>query len=200
MYIQQIKINEDYNCLKSGLVIDAKPITLLVGDQGSGKSSLLTLLSQLSNKNTKAVELILNDDATKNGVETFYFDTEKNNPRLKDPNQYSTPGGKDKGIGYQAAIMSRFRSHGEVLKEFTVEPIKRAKNCIVILDEPESALSIRNQYKLVKNILETSTNNNVQFLIATHCLPLIEAIETVYSMEHLTWMDSKEFIRRQKEE
>jgi predicted ATPase len=43
-------------------------------------------------------------------------------------------------------------SHGEVLVDFTVNAIKKAKNCVILLDEPESALSIRNQWKLVKEI------------------------------------------------
>ena len=68
----------------------------------------------------------------------------------------------------------------------------------MFLDEPESALSIRNQFKLTKNIQEVSAKNNVQFLIATHCLPLIESVEYVYSMEHLSWMSSVEFIADQK--
>lgn len=198
MYIKQIKFNEDYRCLKSGLTIDIKNVTLLVGDQGSGKSTLLELLAKRSREKIQTIDIVLDEIALKNGVDSFYFDSEKNNPRIKDPAFYSTPDGQDKGIGYSSAIQSRFKSHGEVLKEFTVEPIKQAKNCIVFLDEPESALSIRNQFKLTKNIHEVSFKNNVQFLIATHCLPLIESVESVYSMEHLSWMSSAEFIADQK--
>ena len=46
------------------------------------------------------------------------------------------------------AISARFQSHGETLKAFTVDIISDAKDCILLLDEPESALSLKNQYKL----------------------------------------------------
>jgi predicted ATPase len=191
MYISKIFINEDYRCLKNGLVIEARQLTLFVGDQGSGKSTILQGLSELGKSKKSFLSLELTPEGEK-GVNSFYFDTEKHNPRIKDPNLFST----DEGIGFSSAIMSRFKSHGEVLKEFTVEPIRKAKNCIVNIDEPESGLSIRNQYKLVKSIKESITNDT-QFFIATHCLPLIQSVEQVFSMEHLRWMDSQEFIQTQ---
>jgi len=130
------------------------------------------------------------------GVNSYYFDSEKHNPRIKDPHLYATAGGKNEGIGFASALKSRFQSHGEVIKEFTVNPIKKAQNCIVNIDEPESGLSIRNQYKLVSAI-QAAIHNKTQFFIATHCLPLIQSVDQVYSMEHLRWMDAKEFIQTQ---
>lgn len=61
------------------------------------------------------------------------------------------------------------------------------------LDEPESALSLKNQYKMANDI-KKSTERNVQFIIATNCLPLIDHIGKVYSLEHKKWMSSKKFI------
>jgi predicted ATPase len=97
-----------------------------------------------------------------------------------------------------SALKSHFMSHGEVLKEFTVNRIKDAKNCVLLLDEPESALSLRNQYKLAKEI-KNATNNGVQLIIATHCLPIIEHFDNVYSLEHQKWMLSKKFINENKQ-
>jgi len=197
MYIAKAELLNDYRCLKKGLTITFKGITLLVGDQGSGKSTILESLHRCGSGEKRVINLTLTEKATKNGVQSFYFDTEKHNPRLKDPQYYSTPNGGSTGIGYTSAIQSRFQSHGEVLKAFTVNAIKKAKDCIVLLDEPESALSLRSQFDLVKAIADAS-ERNVQFIISTHCLPLIESITHVYSVEHLCWMGSREFINNQR--
>ena len=197
MYIAKAELLNDYRCLKKGLTIEFKGITLLVGDQGTGKSTILESLHRCGSGEKRVINLTLTEKATKNGVQSFYFDTEKHNPRLKDPQYYSTPNGGSTGIGYTSAIQSRFQSHGEVLKTFTVNAIKKAKDCIVLLDEPESALSLRSQFDLVKAVADAS-ERNVQFIISTHCLPLIESVLHVYSVEHLCWMGSREFINNQR--
>jgi predicted ATPase len=195
MHLLSIKLNEDYRCLKEGLIIDLKPITFLVGEQGCGKSTVLTLLQENSSK----IEIDLSDHVNKFGVDSYFFDSEKMNPRTADIEaNYTTPGGGSKGIGPINAVMSKFMSHGETLRKFTVDRIHQAKDCVLLLDEPESALSLRNQYKLAKELNE-ATNRNVQVIISTHCLPLIESVEYVYSLEHLKWIKSQEFIKLNKD-
>lgn len=193
VYLESVALLEDKYCLKEGLVIDFKPVTLLVGEQGCGKSTLLSLLQQ----NSKIIEFQISRFTEMNGVNTFYFDAEKMNPRVTDLQMFSNPDGTSKGIGTGGALRTHFMSHGEVLKEYTVNRIKDAKNCVLFLDEPESALSLRNQFKLAKEI-KNATNNGVQLIVATHCLPIIEHFEEVYSLEHLKWMSSEEFINENK--
>lgn len=190
MYLLSLKFNEDYRCLKEGLTIDLKPITFLVGEQGCGKSSVLNLLQENSSK----IEIKLSDHVNKFGVDSYFFDSEKMNPRTADIEaNYTTPRGESKGIGPINAVMTKFMSHGETLRKFTVDRIHQAKDCVLLLDEPESALSLRNQYILGKELNE-SVNRNVQVIISTHCLPLIQSVEEVYSLEHKKWMKSDEFI------
>lgn len=194
MHLLSITLNEDYRNLKAGLKIDFKPITFLVGEQGCGKSTLLSLLQENSDK----ITVELTNDVITNGIETFFFDTEKMNPRTADIEaNYTTPSGGSKGIGPINAIMSKFKSHGEVLKEFTVNRIYQAKKCVLFLDEPESALSLRNQYKLAKELNE-AINRNVQIIASTHCLPIIQSVNEVYSLEHLSWIKSEDFINLNK--
>lgn len=81
--------------------------------------------------------------------------------------------------------------------EFSVNAIKKAENCIIFLDEPESALSLRNQYNLVKEI-DNANKRNCQIIVATHCLPLIEYADNVLSLEHKKWMSNNDFINSQK--
>ena len=194
MHLLSVKINEEYRTLPEGLKIELKPITLLVGEQGCGKSSLLKLLQE----NSEKITLELSDEVTKNGIESFFFDTETMNPRTADvESNYTKPDGTSTGIGPVVAILTRWKSHGEALQEFTVNRIGEAKNCVLLLDEPESALSVRNQYKLAKEIND-AVSKGVQLIISTHCIPVIESVEEVYSLEYLRWMTSKEFIKLNK--
>lgn len=191
MYLDKVELKEDYICFDKGFnITDFRNITLLVGDQGSGKSTLLKLLGS----NDKVLDVKLLDGVE--GCSTFYFDSEHMNPRTKDPELYTKPNGDSIGIGYGGALASRFKSHGEILVDFTVNALKKAKDAVIFLDEPESGLSLRNQYNLIQAI-EKASKNNCQILIATHCLPLIESQKKVYSMEHRKWMNTKKFLKTQ---
>ena len=153
---------------------------------------MLTLLQ----KNHSDLELKLSEDCLKNGVSSFYFDSEKDNPRIKDPQMFTNPNGSNKGIGYTGAIMSRFQSHGEVLEKYTIEALLQAKDCVILLDEPESGLSITNQFKLI-GAIKTAVDNNCQLFIATHCYPLIKAFDVI-SLEHWKQMSGENFITKVK--
>jgi predicted ATPase len=192
LHVKSIEVATAFRCLEVGFKFEPKLITLLVGDQGSGKSSLLEMMHQVG-QGKKSLNIVLSDKVKTEGIQNFYFDAEKHNPRLKDPQLYSQPDGKDKGIGYVSALKSRFKSHGEVMQEFTVKAIRQASNAIVLLDEPESGLSLRNQFKLITEI-QAASKRGVQFFIATHCLPLIQSMDEVYSMENRQWMKSSDFI------
>lgn len=194
MHLTSVKILKNYRNLKKNTNIVLPQLTLLVGDQGCGKSSLLKLLQE---NNQTIIEISISKYVYENSIDSFYFDSEKMNPRIADIYDYSNPNGTSKGIGVGGAISSKFKSHGEVLKTFTVDLICKAKNSVVLLDEPEAALSLKNQYRLASEINKALTNN-VQFIIATHCLPLIESVENVYSLEHNMWLLSKDFINLNK--
>jgi len=194
LYIEQIKIKETYLTLQKDRVIELKPLTVIVGEQGCGKSTLLRLL----NKNSDKIEVKLCDYLKNDYVDTYYFDTETMNPRISDIDNYTTVDGRSKGIGVGAALQSHFQSHGEVLREFTVNRINDAKNCILFLDEPESALSLKNQFLLSKRLIDTTTNNKTQIILATHCLPIISSVEEVFDLVDYKWKNSIEYINEQK--
>jgi len=194
IYLEKIKFKENYRNFKKGDTITFSDITLLVGDQGEGKS---TILSLLSNNNKNILELMLSDFTIKNGVKTYYFDTEKMNPRIQDIDSVTNIDGTDRGIGVGGLLVSKFKSHGEVLENLTVNLLEKAKDSVIFLDEPESALSLRNQYKLVKNI-ELAKKNNCQLIISTHCLPLIENNEKIFNVNNLKWVESKKYINKFK--
>lgn len=194
MHLLSVQLKEKYRTLPKDLMIELRPLTLLVGEQGCGKSSLLDLLQKNSNK----IELGLSDNVLKNSIGSFYFDTEKMNPRTVDAlSAYTNPDGTSKGIGMGNALMTHFKSHGETLKEFTVNRIHQAKNCVLLMDEPETALSLRNQFKLGDELMKCE-DRNTQVILSTHCLPLIMMVDEVYSLEHHQWISSKEFVKLNK--
>jgi predicted ATPase len=93
------------------------------------------------------------------------------------------------------AVKSNFQSHGEVLKHYTIDAIFKAKDCVIILDEPESGLSITNQYNLIHEIWRSIKLNRCQFFIATHCYPLIDAFDVI-SLEHSRYLSGSNFIEK----
>ena len=192
IYLEKIKvIGQSYpgsKALKKNFQIECSDVNLLVGNQGCGKSTLLKLLQQ----NHKDIKLTLSDVAKTKGVSSFYFDAEKDNPRVKDLQSYTDPSGRDVSIGYGGALMTHFKSHGEVLEKFTIAPLLKAKDSVILLDEPESGLSITNQFKLIEAI-NKAVKNNCQLFIATHCYPLIMNFNVI-SLEHNKQMSGKEFI------
>lgn len=55
LYIEQIKMKEAYLTLQKDRLIELKPLTVIVGEQGCGKSTILRLL----NKNSDKIEVKL---------------------------------------------------------------------------------------------------------------------------------------------
>lgn len=132
--INSIKFINQYRTFKKNEVFSLKPITLLVGDQGIGKSSFLEAI--IDDK------IVLRTPDYKG--EYSKLDLEKDNPRIKNY-LMDNP-------GFQ--IASKFLSHGQTLLPI-LESMKIFKNQLILLDEPETALSIKNQYK-ISRILKNS--------------------------------------------
>lgn len=194
VYLEKIKIvNNEYpgsQVFKKNFEIICEDVNLLVGNQGCGKSTLLNLIKDQHSD----IEISISDytNSIKNGVNVYYFNSELDNPRTKDPELFTKPSGENIGIGYGAALSSRFQSHGEILERFIINPILKSKDCIILLDEPESGLSITNQFNLI-NSIKIAVDNGCQFFIATHCYPLIESFNVI-SLEHSKKMNGLEFI------
>ena len=198
MYVEKIKVLKEKYCLEESFQIENPlPITLLVGDQGCGKSTLLSLMNSDGHDPSK-IEIGLTELGEK-GVNTYFFDSESMNPRVAPEYNYYDTQGRSIGIGMAGKLQSFFESHGETLLNFTVNGINKAEGVVMFFDEPESALSVRSQLALVDAIQKASDERQCQFFIATHCMPLIQSQEKVYSLEHRKWVTSNDFIESQKE-
>lgn len=148
-------------------------INVLVGDNGCGKS---TLINKLLKENPK--------------VNVIHVDMEEANPNINTP-------GPQKGITYTIEeINNQFmwsaESHGETREGVLMALLSIDMNefDLVILDEPEQGLSLKNQIKYFNKLKEM----NIDVLIVTHSKVFIELSETVFDVETMNWIDSKEYL------
>jgi len=188
IFLSEVSIIAPYRSLPVNLNIKLQDLVVFVGGQGTGKSSLLDLLSR---HDKRYINYVLNSDG--NSVKSYYFDTETMNPRTKNAQLYSSPDGTDIGIGVKNALLSRWKSHGEILKQFTVDIVNTVENSVILLDEPESALCLSNQYKLARELKLASENNQV--IISTHSLVLIKSVPHVFDLTTKQWIESKKYIK-----
>lgn len=115
--------------------------------------------------------------------------------KLKEKFAEMANSGANKFAHTDAIIQSRMKSHGQVIFPM-LKQISEVKNGIIFLDEPETSLSIRSQFKLAK-VIEEAVNNGCQLIIATHSEILMRTVGNVLSMEHRKWMSTEEFLLTQ---
>lgn len=172
--LESITFLKDYRVFKEGQMFEFKPgINLLVGEQGTGKSSLLKLIAEHKRD-------ILDPKTTGDkSIRTRFFDFESNNPRTKSYIETATD------------IAIRFVSHGECNNKLLRAISTFDKDVLILMDEPDMALSIRSIHKLYK-LLQEMPN---QVVCSVHNPLLIELVGEVLSLEHDKWMSSNEFIQ-----
>jgi len=93
-------------------------------------------------------------------------------------------------------IINSHRSHGETILPMLSE-LTKCSGIVILLDEPETSLSIKSQFKLAEIIHDIKNNGN-QLFIATHSPILMNAHGVVLSLEHREWMKADDFISTQK--
>jgi predicted ATPase len=187
--LKRLVFKEDFRCFSTGDTIEFRPgVNLLVGDQGSGKSSILQALASVAQIKDYMYPLGL---AKKVAVEVDpcavrAFDFEKNNRRTLGYLDYDN---------LSTQLADKFSSHGEANLAL-LKTLTDAKNTVFILDEPDMALSVRSILTLV-NAFKTTVISGCQIVAAVHHPFLIEAWKEIHSCEHKKWMPSEEFLRSQ---
>lgn len=145
-------------------------VNILVGDNGCGKSTLLReFLKQNRIKNT------------------IYVDLEKANPKISKPN----PENGDAYSGHEVLNMFMWavESHGETREGVLLNVLSHEFN-LLILDEPEQGLSLKNQ----KKYIDALKNLNKDIIVITHSKVFIENVENIFDVETMKWVNSKEYL------
>ena len=172
------------------------PVTFFVGENGTGKSTLLEAIALASdihiwrkhegvrcqvNHYEKQLYKYISLEWTDGKVPGSYFGSEIFNDfrRILDSWAASDPG-QLKYFGGKSLVT---QSHGQSMMSYFRSCYKRKG--IYFLDEPETALSPKSQLELIDILRENGKVGHAQFIIATHS-PILLAYENakIYSFDH----------------
>lgn len=152
------------------MIVDlSNPLILLTGENGCGKSTLLhSIYSALRGEHIDGFVYRL-----ENKVETpkvFLFDAEQHNPRMHLELFENNPQMRD---------FVAMASHGQVMLSMFRETFPSLpEGTALLLDEPEMALSVSNQRRILKMLMELVDGKKFRVICATHSPVLIDAPET----------------------
>jgi len=155
------------------MIVDlSHPLIMLQGENGSGKSTLLhSIHYALRGESVEGYVYRLDAGEVKIG-RSFLFDAEQHNPRTQLELFKDQP---------EMLEFLKMASHGQVMLSMFRETFpKLPEGTILLLDEPEMALSVSNQRRILKMLKELVDQNNFRIVCATHSPVLIEAPETYF--------------------
>jgi predicted ATPase len=153
------------------LIVDlSHPLIMLQGENGSGKSTLLRAIYYAMRGEKVDGYIYKLEDGHVNPAEVFLFDAEQHNPRTHLDLFENQPEMKE---------FVQIASHGQVMLSMFSETFPSfPAGSILLLDEPEMALSTSNQRRILKMLMELVDRKNFRIIAATHSPVLIEAKET----------------------
>ena len=153
------------------MIVDlSHPLIMLTGENGSGKSTLLHSI-HLALKGEQVDGFIYKLDPGKAAFErVFLFDAEQHNPRTQLDLFDDDPRMKE---------FLQMASHGQVMLAMFRENFPSLPDgTVLLLDEPEMALSQSNQRRILKMMMELVDQKRFRVIAATHSPILLEAPET----------------------
>jgi predicted ATPase len=152
------------------LVDLSHPLIMLSGENGSGKSTLLHSIQYALRGETAEGYLYSLDRRGVKPSRVFLFDAEQHNPRMQLDLFKDQP---------EMIEFLQLASHGQVmLAMFQQNFPALEKGTMLLLDEPEMALSVSNQRRILKMMMELVDQRGFRIICATHSPVLLDAPET----------------------
>jgi len=167
LFLKSIKLLTKYRNLKPFSFDFKDGLNVIVGENGIGKSTLLNLIAEHKKDLVKL--------SIKPGTVYQFFDTEKQNPRIKALNEHENS-------LFEFSIASRFVSHGEAMLPIILTA-KTFSDTLLMVDEPESGISLMNQVKIINAFKKIVEESNCQVIITTHSYVIIKNVEYVFNMD-----------------
>ena len=153
------------------MIVDlSHPLIMLEGENGCGKSTLLhSIYYALREESVENYAYRLDRGGTDLG-KVLLFDAEQHNPR-NNPSLY------EDDSQMQEFLMTA--SHGQVMLSLFRETFPQLPDgSVLLLDEPEMALSQSNQRRVLKMLKELVDTKRFHIVAATHSPHLLTAPET----------------------
>ena len=153
------------------MIVDLRhPLIMLSGENGSGKSTLLhSIYYALKGETVDSYSYRL-ESRDVEVKEVRLFDAEQHNPRNQLHLFKEEP---------QMLEFLRSASHGQVMLSLFKDSFpKLPDGTVLLLDEPEMALSQSNQRRVLKMLMELVDQKNMRIVTATHSPALLESRHT----------------------
>jgi len=150
------------------MIVDlSHPLIMLSGDNGSGKSTLLhSILYAMKGETAEGYIYRLDTGKVQLGM-PYLFDAEQHNPRMQMEIFEDNP---------QMVEFLQMASHGQVMLAMFRENFPSLPDgTVLLLDEPEMALSVSNQRRILKMLLELVDQKNFRIICATHSPILLDS-------------------------
>jgi predicted ATPase len=146
------------------------PLVMLTGDNGSGKSTLLhSIHYALRDEKADGFAYKLDRGGVKKG-KVFLFDAEQHNPRMQLEAFKDQP---------EMIEFLQLASHGQVMLAMFQQNFPALEpGTTLLLDEPEMALSISNQRRILKMLQQLVAERGFRIICATHSPVLIDSPDT----------------------
>ncbi len=153
------------------MIVDlSHPVVMLTGENGSGKSTLLhSIYYALRGQQADGFVYRL-EKGDVNIEKAFLFDAEQHNPRTQLELFKDNP---------QMLEFLQMASHGQVMLAMFRENFPSLPDgTVLLLDETEMALSVSNQRRILKMLLELADQRKFRIIAASHSPVLIDSPDT----------------------
>jgi predicted ATPase len=153
------------------MIVDlSHPVIMLTGENGCGKSTLLHAIYYALRGDKIDGYIYKVEGNNSNPDQVMLFDAEQHNPRAHLDMFDNQPEMKE---------FIQIASHGQVMLALFQQTFPSfPAGTVLLLDEPEMALSTSNQRRILKMLLELADQKKFRIVAATHSPVLIEAKDT----------------------